>query len=118
MLKFLKILAYIIGGVAVLIIAFVIYFNSSYPKVDPPSNEKVEVTPARLKRGKYLAHHVTVCLDCHSTRDWSKYAGPVIAGTYGKGGEKFDELTAGVPGIIFAKNITPAGISNLTDGEL
>lgn len=118
MLKFLKILAYIIGGVAVLIIVFIIYFNSSYPKVDPPSNEKVETTSARLERGKYLAYHVAVCMDCHSTRDWSKYAGPIMEGTLGKGGEKFDEPTAGVPGIIYAKNITPAGISNLTDGEL
>ena len=117
-MKFLKILGYIIGGVALIIIAFVVYFNSSYPKVDPPSNEKVEVTSVRLERGKYLANHVTVCMDCHSTRDWSKYAGPIMAGTLGKGGEKFDGPTAGVPGIIYAKNITPAGISNLTDGEL
>ena len=85
-MKFLKILGYIIGGVALITIVFVVYFNLSYPKVDPPSNEKVEVTPVRLERGKYLANHVAVCMDCHSTRDWSKYAGPIIAGTLGKGG--------------------------------
>ncbi|NJD22159.1 MAG: cytochrome C [Melioribacter sp.] len=118
MKKFLKIVAYIFGGVLVLVIVFLIYFYSSFPKVDPPSNEKVEITPARLERGKYLAHHVTVCMDCHSIRDWSKLSGPITPGTLGRGGDKFDEATAGVPGVLFAKNITPAGISRYTDGEL
>jgi len=58
MKKFFKIIAYVFGALAVLIIAFLIYFNSSFPNVDPPSNEKVEITPARLERGKYLANHV------------------------------------------------------------
>lgn len=118
MKKFLKILSYIIGGVIVLVVAFLIYFNSSFPKADPPTNEKVEITPARLERGKYLAHHVAVCMDCHSIRDWSKLSGPITPGTLGKGGDKFDEATAGVPGVLFAKNITPSGISRYTDGEL
>jgi mono/diheme cytochrome c family protein len=118
MKKFFKFFFYFLGALIVLTIVFIIYFNATYPRVDPPTNEKVEITPARLERGKYLAHHVTVCMDCHSTRDWSKFAGPVMEKTYGKGGEKFDEQTAGVPGILYAKNITPAGIGNLTDGEL
>jgi len=118
MKKIFKITAYILGGVVVLVAAFLIYFNSTFPKMDLPSNEKVEITPARLERGKYLAHHVTVCMDCHSTRDWSKYSGPLTSGTLGKGGDKFDEATAGVPGVLYAKNITPAGISRYTDGEL
>ena len=118
MKKYFKILAFIIGGIAVLIIGFLIYFNSSYPNVDPPSKEKVEITPARLERGKYLANHVAVCMDCHSTRDWNKLSGPPIAGTLGKGGDKFDKETAGIPGVLYAKNITPAGIKRYTDGEL
>lgn len=118
MKKFLKVAAYILGGVAVLVTAFLIYFNSAFPKVDPPSNEKVEITPARLERGKYLAHHVSICMDCHSVRDWSKFSGPLTPGTLGKGGEKFDESIGGIPGVLYAKNITPAGISRYTDGEL
>jgi mono/diheme cytochrome c family protein len=118
MKKFFKILSFLIGGVAVLIAAFLIYFNSSYPKVDAPSAEKVEITPARLERGKYLAHHVTVCMDCHSTRDWTKLSGPPLPGTLGRGGDKFDKETAGIPGILYAKNITPAGIGRYSDGEL
>lgn len=118
MKKALKVFGYILGGVVVLVIAFILYFNSSYPKVDPPSNEKVEITPARLERGKYLANHVSVCMDCHSTRDWSKFSGPPKMQTFGMGGDKFDGPTAGIPGVLYAKNITPAGISRYTDGEL
>lgn len=118
MKKFAKILAYILGGIGFFIVAFLIYFNSVYPKVSPPANENVEVTPARLARGEYLAKHVTVCMDCHSVRDWSKLSGPPMAGTLGQGGDKFDEATAGIPGVLYAKNITPAGINRYTDGEL
>jgi hypothetical protein len=118
MKKAVKVFAYILGGAVVLAIAFIIYFNSSYPKVDPPSSEKVEITPARLERGKYLANHVTVCMDCHSVRDWSKFSGPPKLETFGMGGDKFDEKSAGIPGVLYAKNITPAGISGYTDGEL
>ncbi len=116
--KFFKILVYIAGGLVFIIVGFIVYFNSSYPKVDPPSNEKVEITPARLERGKYLAHHVAVCMDCHSTRDWSKFTGPLKSGTLGMGGDEFNEQNAGVPGKIYPKNITPAAIGSWTDGEL
>jgi hypothetical protein len=37
-------------------------------------------------------------------------------GTEGKSGEVFDE-TIGIPGKLFAKNSTPAGIGTMTDGE-
>lgn len=118
MKKFLKISAYILGGAATVIIVFLLYFNASYPKVDPPSSEKVDITPSRIGRGEYLANHVSVCMDCHSTRDWSKFSGPPIPGTLGKGGDRFDESNTGVPGTVFAKNITPASLKDWTDGEL
>ncbi len=118
MKKAVKIILSIVGFLSFCIAAFLIYFYSSYPNVDPPSNETVKITHARFERGKYLANHVTVCLDCHSTRDWTKLSGPPIAGTTGKGGDYFDEANAGIPGKLFASNITPAGIGNYTDGEL
>lgn len=117
MKKLIKILAYIFGGIAVLVIVFLIYFYSSYPKVDPPSNEKVEITSARLARGEYLAKHVAICMDCHSERDWSKFSGPPKSETWGMGGDRFSE-EMGFPGTLYSKNITPAGIGDWTDGEL
>jgi mono/diheme cytochrome c family protein len=56
-------------------------------------------------------------MDCHSTRDWSKFSGPLVDGTLGKGGDVFDQ-SIGMPGVFYAKNITPIGISRYSDGEL
>lgn len=73
-----------------------------------------------VERGRYLAVHVAGCIDCHSTRDLAKYSGPVIPGTEGKGGMEFNEKF-GLPGSVFAKNITPdpeTGIGTWTDEEI
>lgn len=77
----------------------------------------MEITSERVTRGKYLANHVAVCVDCHSTRDWSKFSGPLLIGTEGKGGEKFDHKM-GLPGDFYSTNITPYGLSNFSDGEI
>lgn len=75
-----------------------------------------------LARGEYLVVHVAACLHCHSRRDFSKYAGPTIPGTEGEGGERFDNtIAADIPGIIYARNITPdsaTGIGTWTDAEI
>jgi mono/diheme cytochrome c family protein len=116
--KIFKILGMIVGIFLLLIIVGLVYFNLAFPKAEAVPNIKVDITAERVARGEYLAKHVTECLDCHSERDWTKYAGPVLSGSEGKGGELFNEETAGVPGDVYAKNITPAGIGNWTDGEL
>ncbi len=118
MRRFFRALGIVVGSLALLIIGGIVYFNETFPKAEPVPNIKVGVTPERIARGKYLANHVTMCVDCHSERDWTKYAGPVVPGSAGKGGEAFDEQTVGVPGVVYAKNITPAGIGGWTDGEL
>lgn len=117
MKKVFKVLGFIAGGFVVLLIAGFIYFNVAFPKVEPPANIKVEVTPERITRGEYLANHVTVCMDCHSKRDLSKYSMPIIKNTFGGGGDIWDEKI-GFPGKVVMKNITPAAIGNWTDGEL
>jgi mono/diheme cytochrome c family protein len=118
MKKFLKILGIVVLVIIVVIAGALIYFNASYPDVPPAEQITVEVTPARFARGAYLAEHVAICIDCHSTRDFSKFAAPIIPGTYGKGGELFGKENMGFPGNLYAKNITPAGIGDWTDGEL
>ncbi len=72
---------------------------------------------ARIARGKYLAYHVNGCMDCHSQRDFTKYGGPIIPGTEGKGGDLFGPLV-GIPGEIYAPNITPAALKDWTDEEI
>ena len=73
-----------------------------------------------IERGKYLAYHVTLCMDCHSQRDFTQFSGPVKEGTEGMGGDHFDQ-GVGVPGVVYARNITPDtvnGIGKYTDEEL
>lgn len=117
MKKLIKILGIVLGIVIVLAVAGIIYLNNAFPKAGPVPNVKVESTPERMARGKYLANHVAGCVDCHSTRDWSRYSGPITMGTDGKGGQRFGE-EMGFPGTLYAKNITPAGIGSWSDGEL
>jgi mono/diheme cytochrome c family protein len=91
--------------------------DSSQPETQTDSPGIADSIQASLDRGRYLANHVTGCLDCHSQRDFTKYAGPIIPGTEGKGGELFDPKV-GVPGEIYAPNITPAALKDWTDEEL
>lgn len=93
------------------------YVKVALPDVGPVEELKVDITPERLERGKYLANHVTVCIDCHSERDWSLFSGPLKKGKIGSGGEKFDH-GAGFPGEVYSPNITPHSLKDWTDGEL
>ncbi|MEO6819189.1 MAG: cytochrome C [Ginsengibacter sp.] len=93
------------------------YVKFGLPRVAPATDLHVDATPERIAHGKYLANHVTICMDCHSTRDWSRFSGPPEPGTLGKGGETFDKKM-GFPGNFYARNITPAHLKNWTDGEI
>lgn len=93
------------------------YVTFALPDVGSAPDLKVEITPERVERGRYLASHVTVCIDCHSPRDWAKFSGPYDTARTGAGGEKFDH-NAGLPGEIYSPNITPANLRSWTDGEI
>ena len=93
------------------------YVSFSLPDVGEPEDIKVEITPKRVERGSYLANSVALCMGCHSERDWNTFAGPIIESSLGKGGEKFDQKK-GLPGVFYAKNITPFALKNWTDGEI
>src|SRR3954471_20615501 len=117
MKKILKIVGIIVTVVVLAVAGILSYVNAAFPKVSPAKDVTIEYTPERVERGKYLANNVTVCMDCHSKRDYAKFSGPPVDGTLGQGGERFDQ-TAGLPGVFHSKNITPEGISRYTDGEL
>ena len=117
MKKAIKIILIILLVMVAGIAAIGFYVKKALPDVGAPEELTIERTPARIERGKYLANHVTLCMDCHSVRDWSLHAGPPIPGPMGGGGERFGE-EIGIPGTIYSRNITPYGIGNWTDGEL
>ncbi len=117
MKRILKYLLVVTSIVIVAVAGLLIYVKAALPNVGAAEEVVIEYTPEMIERGKYLANHVMVCMDCHSTRDWSRFSGPLVEGTLGKGGERFDQ-SVGMPGVIISKNITPAGITRYTDGEL
>lgn len=112
-----KVLGAVLIGVVALGLGGYGYLLLAYPAVGPAANVRIESTPERVARGKYLADHVAVCTDCHSQRDWTRYAGPIKPETYGAGGETWDE-TVGFPGRLVARNITPSSLGSWSDGEI
>ncbi len=117
MKKFIKIVGWLFIILLVIIIAGVSYIKLALPNVGAAAVIKIDATPERLARGEYLANHVTICIDCHSKRDWTRFSGPLTDNTYGQGGEIFNQAF-GFPGVFYARNITPEGITRYTDGEL
>ena len=93
------------------------FFAAVYPRVSPASDITANPTPERLVRGKYLAKTVMGCLDCHAERRPDRYAWPLVPGTEGAGGGRWGREN-GVPGTVYAPNITPAALGDWTDGEI
>lgn len=110
---------WILGAVLVVVAlaaAGVGYLFIAFPAVPPAEDVTIAVTPEKLARGEYLANYGAGCVECHGTRDWSKFAGPLIPGTEGRGGDFFGE--EGTPVQLWAPNITPAALGDWTDGEI
>lgn len=116
MKKFGKWAFYTVISLLALIIIVVSYVVLALPNVGPPENIKIDITPQRIARGKYLIQ-VTSCLDCHSKGDRSKFASPVDSMNYGSGGNLFDKGD-GFPGTVYVPNITPYHLKDWTDGEV
>ena len=114
MIKWVKRILFV---VVILAASALAYIKLALPNVGKAEDLKIVVTPELLKRGEYLANHVCVCIDCHSSRDWTKFSGPPVPGTEGKGGDAFTR-DFGFPGNFYSKNITPENLSKWTDGEI
>jgi mono/diheme cytochrome c family protein len=93
------------------------YVKFALPKISDAPDLQIELTSERLERGEYPAWNVAGCIECHSTRDWNTFSGPVVPGTEGAGGMEFN-ADHGMPGSLYPSNITPAGLGEWTDGEI
>jgi mono/diheme cytochrome c family protein len=114
MRKFLSVAAMLLITIAA------VYFSSCTNESALQTNNNEDSLKQVIARGDYLANHVAGCMDCHSKRDFTRYAGPVIPGSEGGGGEIFDSKI-GMPGMIYGRNITPdsaTGIGTWTDTEI
>jgi mono/diheme cytochrome c family protein len=82
------------------------------------STIRLDMSPARVARGKYIFESLCDCDGCHSERDFTRFGGPVAPAGRGKGGQFPPEM--GLPGTVVAPNITPdveTGLGRWTDGE-
>ena len=111
-----KILLSLVTFVVVIALGLLTFLFLARPKMRPAPVLNAEATPERLARGQYLGQG---CLDCHSKRDFKKYAGPVVP-PLGVRGDCFDK-GIGVPGVVCPPNLTPdreTGLGSWTDGEI
>jgi cytochrome c2 len=113
----IKIVKWIFLLLILLIVSGLTYVKLALPNVGEMEYLHVKPTASKLERGKYLATNVCVCIDCHSTRNWTIFSGPLVEGTIGKGGEVFDQKF-GFPGKFYAKNITPFALKEWSDAEI
>ena len=113
-----------VAGIVLLVVVALAAIGVSYlvlrkPAQKPPTAEKIEPTPERLARGKYLVNNVTICFDCHAERTMA-YGLPRKPGSEGVRGFVWDQKV-GFPGVLAASNITPdaeTGLGKWTDGEI
>jgi mono/diheme cytochrome c family protein len=90
------------------------------PRMRVASDRKVEATPEKLARGRYLAESVAVCFHCHSQADKTLFGMPPKPGTVGGGGMCMGPEDD-IPGTMCASNLTSdpeTGLGQWTDGEL
>lgn len=92
--------------------------NADKTTEEPATASNEDSLKAVVERGEYLAHYVAVCMDCHSKRDFAKFSLPPTPGTYGIGASFPFGEAEGIPGEIWAPNITPKRLSTWTDEEI
>src|SRR5690606_2325535 len=117
MKKILKIVLIVFGVVVLGVAVLLTYVKVGLPKIEKAADVKIEYTEERIAHGKYLAHSVMICMDCHSQRDYTKFPAPMKPGTLGAGGELFGK-GMGFPGDFYAPNLTPYHLNDWTDGEI
>ena len=117
-LRFWFRLYFMLVAIAVTMVAGVIgWLLVAFPKVGPAAPLTIATTPALVDRGRYLFDHVAACAACHSQRDSTKAFAPVKPTTEGMGGQRF-AADEGIPGVLYASNITPFALKSWTDGEI
>lgn len=90
------------------------------PASRPATNVRAPRTPEAIARGKYLAHHVFVCVGCHSPVHEDRPGEPLVEGKLGSGRSFPDDPTF-PDWHIGAPNLTPdraTGLGAWTDGEI
>jgi len=80
-----KILLFTAAGVLTLVGGAIGFLELRSPHTAPPRDTTVEMTPARVERGKYLYEYLMHCDGCHGQNDYTRFASPVVPGRSGVG---------------------------------
>lgn len=122
MKRVLKLLGYVLLGLAALLCLAITFTIGWRPFIGPKAraltNRTFERTSGRMARGQYLVENLG-CFDCHGEHDWTKHDAPLIEGTKGVGPADFP--MKGFPGRVVPPNITPdleTGAGNWSDDQL
>jgi mono/diheme cytochrome c family protein len=113
-----KLVLSIAGAAMAVAAAGFAYLHLRQPDSLPAASIQVPMTPEAIARGEYLFTVIADCDGCHSQRDFSRFAAPVVPAGRGRGFLFPPEF--GLPGKVAAPNITPdveTGIGAWTDGE-
>ncbi len=117
MRRLIKILVVVAALGVLAMVGILSWLFLAYPSVSPAPVITVVSTPAVLQRGDYVFNHVAACAHCHSAPDYESYAMPPQPGSIGQGGWGFGS-EVGVPGLVYASNITPHALAAWSDGEI
>lgn len=105
---------------AVLLLGTALVYALTYkPEARPVTDLRIEATPERMERGRYLVESTVGCLECHTERDETQRTAPAT-GPLGAGGRCLTGKE-GFPGTVCPPNLTPdpeTGIGNWSDDEL
>lgn len=93
--------------ITISILLLVVFFVDSCK--NSSSNSANDILTAKIARGDYLVNAVANCMHCHADRDFTKFGGPPVPGTEGKGGQRKG---------VYVSNITPTVLGNWTDQEI
>jgi len=115
-----KIVAWVLAALVVILVGGITFTIGWRPIIGPRTRSLTtrtfESTPERLVRGDYLVNHVMACMECHSDRNWTDRAAPVLPNRLGAGQDM--TFLKGLPGQVVAPNLTPdteTGIGSWSD---
>jgi mono/diheme cytochrome c family protein len=111
MINFRRTLLFVVSALVILLAGGITFTIGWRPFVGPRARaltaRTFERTPARLARGQYLVEHVAECMGCHAEHDWRAHDAPQLPNTKGAGQDM--NVLKGLPGKVYAPNITPDG---------
>jgi mono/diheme cytochrome c family protein len=111
MINFRRTLLFVVSALVILLAGGITFTIGWRPFVGPRARaltaRTFERTPARLARGQYLVEHVAECMGCHAEHDWRAHDAPQLPNTKGSGQDM--NVLKGLPGKVYAPNITPDG---------